>query len=181
MPKKIADYFKKPSSDYTSEYEYIISRNPLFAQSEKGLDINVIETSRITMHDPRWAELGVRYVISDRPLKGYDLLVRSNGRYFYENKKAVSMYRLIDTSNNEMPTKPIYFDPNQMVFGIRPEDVGKKLFITLNPDGFEAYMKGKKTEIEKDGLHLIIPLRASGVLIVRYSPLADLKQLIDEK
>lgn len=180
VPKRIAKYFSEPSIDYRSEYDYIIQRNSLFGQSEIGLAINGIETSKITLYDPRWQELGVRYFISDRPLKKYLLIAQDDGRYFYENKNAVSIYQLIDTKNRKVNLDPIYTDPNKRVFDIRAQDIGKKLVINVNPDGFVAEQDRKKLAVEKKGFTMTIPLLSSGQVSVYYSPVFHLQEIIEK-
>jgi len=178
VPKKIALFFKEPSLDYKREYDYIIQRNSLFAQSETGADINVIETSRITMSDPRWEQLGVRYFISDRPLKKYTLISQDRNRYFYENINAPSIFRFIDQFNKEETVKPVYIDPNRMKFEIKKKDVGKKLVIIINPDGFVAKQNNKELSVKREGFNLIIPLKGSGELAVTYSPIYHFRETI---
>ena len=178
VPQKLAHYFNKPSSDFRQEYAYILERNSLFAQSEKGSHINSIESSRITFNDPRWRELGVRYFISDRPLKNYILIAKDKNRFFYENTNAPSMYRYIEVDGISKNAMPIYSNPNEIRFEVKKENVGKKLVIIINPNGFVVVQNGKKLNVEKQDFELIIPLKEVGVLKVYYSPLFHLGKVL---
>jgi len=177
VTKDIADYFKESSSDYGNEYSYIIKRNNLFGQSEKGLAINGIETSRVTLNDPRWEKLGVRYFLSDRPLKKYTLLEKSNGRYIYENSKTLPIYRITD-GNVISAMPPYYNDPNQWKFHITQNKIGKEFQMVMNPGGFIATLNGKEILIKKEKFLLRIPLHEQGDLIVRYSPILHLVESV---
>lgn len=178
VPKNLAHYFDKPSVDFRQEYAYILERNSLFAQSEKGSHINSIESSRITLNDPRWSELGVRYFISDRPVKKYILITQINNMFFYENKNAVSIYRFIDKSKKEHITTPIYTDPNKIIFNINKENIGNELVIIMNPNGFVVELNGKKVKTEKKDFKLIIPIKEVGILKVYFSPLSHLMEML---
>lgn len=177
VTKDIADYFKKSSSDYETEYSYIIKRNNLFGLSEKGLAINGIETSRITLNDPRWEKLGVRYFISDRPLKKYTLIEKSNGRYIYENRNTLPIYRITDGTVVTAAT-PYYNDPNQWKFHIEQNEVGKEFQMVMNPGGFVATLNGKEIPIKKEKFLLRVSLPEQGDLIVRYSPVRHLVESV---
>ena len=181
VPQSIADYFKTSSTDYKEEYDYIIQRNSLYGKSEIGLAINGIETSRITFSDPRWGELGVRYLISDRPLKKHPLIAKIEHKYIYENKDASSMYRFIDESNREYIATPTYTNPHEMIFDIDQESVGKKLVIIINPSGFVAEQNGKRITVEKQNFRLIIPIKDAGRLKVYYSPLFHLSEVLKKE
>lgn len=111
IPRRIVDFFESSSQDYKTEYKHIIDRNALFATDAKTTSINGIETSKITLYDPRWEKLGVRYFISDRPLKKYKLIENKNGRYIYENEWAPPIYRVV-TGDNMTAKKPTYQNPN---------------------------------------------------------------------
>ena len=177
VPQTLANYFKKPSDDYEQVYGAIIKRNNLFGNSEKGLAINGIETSRITLTDPRWEALGVRYFISDRPLTKYKLLEQKNGKYIYEDEWALPLYRLSD--GDTLTTKrPVYTDPNGWKFMITPDEVGEELQISINPGGFVAKLNGKEIPVTKDTFVLHIPLHATGTLTVTYSPIRHLQETI---
>ena len=175
VPKKLADYFKESSSDYKKEYDYIIKRNSLYGKSEIGLDINGIETSKITLYDKRWEDLAVRYFISDRPLAKYKLIYKDH-RYFYENEKAPPIYGLVE--NNKITIKsPYYEDPNQMNFKIQKSEVGKILQIIINPDGFVVEQNEKRITPKTKDFKLLIPLTESGEIRVFYSPIEHLRQV----
>lgn len=178
VPQKLAHYFDKPSTDYRREYAYIIERNSLFAQSEKGSHINAIESSRITLGDPRWGELGVRYFISDRPLKKYTLIFQAENKYYYENTDAAPVKHYTGIDGKISIATPYYEDPNQIIFDIKKEDVGKKLVIIINPNGFVVEQNEKKIEVEKQDFKLIIPIKEVGILKVYYSPLLHLIEVI---
>ncbi len=175
VTRDIADYFKEPSSDYETEYSYIIKRNNLFGQRKKGLAINGIETSRITLNDPRWEKLGVRYFISDRPFKKYTLIEKSNGRYAYENRNTLPIYRITDGTVVTMAT-PYYNDPNQWKFIIDKIGVNKEFQMVMNPGGFVATLNGKEIPIKKEKFLLRVSLPEQGNLIVRYSPIKHLQE-----
>ncbi|MBI4973201.1 hypothetical protein HZC27_01180 [Candidatus Roizmanbacteria bacterium] len=178
VPQKLAHYFDKPSSDYRQEYVYILERNSLFAQSEKGSHINAIESSRITLGDPRWGELGVRYFISDRPLKKYTLISQAGNKYFYENKDAIPVKHFTGIDGKIEAAKAYYENPNEMLFQIKKEDLGKKLIIIINPNGFVAELNGKKVNTEKQDFKLIIPIKEAGILKIYYSPLFHLREMM---
>jgi len=182
VPARAATLFHDPSPDYEKEYAYIIARNPLFAQSEKGLDINVLETSRITMHDKRWGQVGVRYFISDSPLKSYPLLWKDSTRYIYENPNALPIYRV--QKNAISPDfeiiHPEYSDPNTLKFQIGKKEVGKVLKVSINPRGFEAIQNGKILPIKKENISLSIPLNEPGLVTVYYSPLKHFSETVIE-
>lgn len=178
VTKDIADYFKNPSADYATEYAYIIARNNLFGQSEKGLAINGIETSRITLFDPRWEKLAVRYFISDRPLKKYTLIKEKNGRFIYENKKTLPIYRIVSGGSTNA-ILPYYSDPNGWKFPISKATAGKtEVQIVVNPGGFVAKLNGKEIATKKESFLLRIPLQSTGDLVVYYSPLRHLVESI---
>ncbi|MEK7078669.1 MAG: hypothetical protein AAB929_01240, partial [Patescibacteria group bacterium] len=176
VPQKLAHYFDKLSSDYRQEYAYILERNSLFAQSEKGYHINSIESSRITLNDSRWGELGVRYFISDRPLKKYTLISRTGNKYFYENRDAIPVKHFTGIDGKIGVATPYYEDPNKMIFNIKNEYIGKKLVIIINPNGFAVEQNGKKINVEKKDFNLIIPIKETGMLKVYYSPLFHLRE-----
>ncbi len=178
VTKDIADYFKKPSADYTTEYAYIIQRNGLFGQSEKGLAINGIETSKITLGDPRWGQLGVRYFITDRPLKEYSLLQEKKGVFIYENTNALPIYRIADFHGIQAK-KPFYMDPNQWKFHVTKSDVGKEFQMVINPSGFVAKLNGKEISVKKGSFLLQVPLKSQGDLVVFYSPARHLKETLE--
>ena len=177
VTKDIADYFKESSMDYSTEYSYIMQRNNLFGKSEKGLAINGIETSRITLNDSRWEKLGVRYFISDRPLKKYKLIGLKNGRYIYENEYTLPIYR-ITNGDIVKAAIPVYNDPNQWKFNITEDDIGMEFQMVMNPGGFVAKLNGKDININKKTFLLTIPLEANGELIVYYSPFKHLQETL---
>ena len=180
VPKKICEYFHKPSVDWKKEYAYIIEKNPLFGIKVDDLCINNIETSRITMYDPRWAQLGVRYFISDRPLHTYKLIEKDGNRYIYENPGAQSMFQFnIKLEHRKINTTPIYTDPNKMVFNIGSQDIGKELVIIMNPDGFVAHQNGKELSMQKKDFNIIVPITHSGKLTVGYSPVKHLTETLN--
>ncbi len=177
VTKDIADYFKTASDDYKTEYAYILSRNNVFGQSEKGLAINGIETSRITLNDPRWEQLGVKYFISDRPLKKYKLLEEKNGRYVYENPKTVSIFRIV--GGKKIVSAPLtYFDPNQWKFAIGKNFVGAEFQMVMNSSGFVASVGEVEVPIIKEPFLIRIPHLMQGELRVSYSPLRHLQETI---
>ena len=178
VPQKLAHYFDNPSTDYRQEYAYILERNSLFAQSEKGSHINSIESSRITLGDPRWGELGVRYFISDRPLKKYTLISQVGNKYFYENTDAIPVKHFTGIDGTIETAEAYYENPNEMLFQIKKEDVGKKLSIIINPNGFAAELNGEKVKTEKQDFRLIIPIKEAGMLKVYYSPLFHLGEVL---
>lgn len=178
VPKAIAEYFKAPSADYEEEYVYIIKRNSLYGKSEIGLDINGVETSRITFSDPRWGELGVKYFISDRPLKKHTLIAQKDNKYFYENTDAIPVKHFTGIDGKIEVAKTYYENPNEMLFQIKKEDMGKKLVIIINPNGFVVEQNGKNIKVEKQNLKLIIPINETGTLKVYYSPLFHLMETL---
>ncbi len=175
VTRRIAEYFKEPSSDYRTVYNYIIQRNSLFGESEIGLDINGIETSRITLNDDRWEHLGVRYFLTERPLQKYALLTENNGIYVYENKTAPAIYSLVD-DKTVVPFKPSYLDPNRVEFNLSQNDVGKSIRIIINPEGFKASINGKDINIKTEDFVVLVPITSSGTLTVQYDPLLHLRQ-----
>ncbi len=177
VPLKLAHYFDKPSSDYRQEYAYILELNSLFAQSEKGSHINSIESSRITLNDPRWGELGVRYFISDRPLKKYTLILQKGNKYFYENMDAIPVKHYTGIDGKIEVATAYYENPNEMLFQIKKEDIGKFFIIIVNPNGFVAELNGKKVKTKKQDFKLIIPIKEAGTLKVYYSPLFHLGEV----
>ncbi len=167
VPAKITAFFKKPSPDFEKEYEEIIKRNPLFKTAAlTSLNINILEMRDITLYDPRWEELGVRYFISDRKLKKYDLVSEEGGRYIYENRNSPPIYSM----------EPVYQDPNGYIFNIKEEDLGKTLELIINPDGFVIEYNGKKIEPKRGDFKITVDLKEIGILKIFYSPLFHLKQ-----
>ncbi len=177
VPANIAYYFNTPSDDYKQVYDYIIQRNSYFAQSEKGSHINSIESSRITLNDPRWEKLGVRYFISDRPLKKYSLIEEKNGRYIYEDENTLPIYRIVNAGQVSAAI-PYYNDPNQWKFAITKTDAGKEFQMVMNPGGFIAKLNGKEIPINKETFLLRIPLNSDGNLVVYYSPIKHLQETL---
>jgi len=180
MIKDLADAFKKPSDDYRTEYAYIIERNPLFEQEKQQSSINSISSAHLTLYDPRWEKLGVRYFISDRPLKKYKLIEQNNGRYIYENEWAPPIYRVV-TGDNMTTKKPTYQNPNEWHFDISFTEKGSHFEMVMNPGGFVATINGKPVEIQKGTFLLRVPLTHEGKLILRYSPTQHLKETIEAK
>lgn len=177
VPKKIAALFTPVSADYKTEYAYIIARNSTFTDTSKISHINALDTSRVTLNDPRWQELGVRYFISDRPLPKYNLIAKDSGRLFYENPATLPIYRL-ESGKTVAAKTPAYQDPNEMVFDLKKEDTGKTLVVIINPDGFEAALNGKPVPLQKNGFRLEIPVTSPGRLKVFYSPLLHLRETL---
>lgn len=170
VPKKISAYFKKSSNDYEQVYDYIIKRNSLYGQSEIGLNINGIETSRITLYDPRWSELGVKYFISNSPLKNYKLIYKDS-RYFYENPKTPPIYRIQGKNNNWVVAKPKSINPNEIIFSVGPNDIGKKLALIINSSGFVAKQNSYNLPVIVKNFSLEIPIKEAGQIQVYYSPI----------
>jgi len=179
VPRSIATYFRAPSSDYTKEYAYIIQRNNLFGQSEIGLDINGIETSRITLNDPRWQMLGVRYFISDRPLAKYKLIASDSGRLFYENPNSLPIYR-IEKEGKITGLTPVYSDPNRWEFDISKDMAGGTFTMVMNPGGFVAKLDGREIPLTKHDLTMEARLAVSGRLVVSYSPIRHLIETLKQ-
>jgi len=175
-PKKTCDYFQTPSVDWITEYKYITDKNPLFGIKVYDVCTNSIETSRITMYDPRWEKLAVRYLISDRPLKKYKLVFKDH-RYFYENENAPPIYGVVENSKVIIKS-PYYEDPNQMKFKITQDEIGKTLQIIINPDGFVIEYNGKNIKPKTEDFKLLIPLTKAGELKVYYSPIDHLMQTV---
>ena len=177
VPKKIAQYFKTPSVDFEKEHKEIIKRNPAFLDAKSSLDINAIEMRTITLYDKRWQDLGVRYFISNKPLNKYKLIAVDSGRYFYKDEATLPIWRLV--SSNEVTLKqPRYEDPNQMVFKISKDDVGKKLEVVVNSDGFLIYYNGRVFNPKKEAFKIIVDLNKEGRLKLFYSPLFHLQQIV---
>src|SRR3989339_295937 len=174
VPKKLATYFSNFSHNYQSEYSYIISRNEEFAKTTKTSHINALDTSRVTMNDDRWGRLGIRYIISDRPLKKYELLLKEGGTYYYEIESAPPIYRYIEGTDKETVAVPTYVNPNRVEFAISKKEISKKLVLIMNPKGFVAFQNGKEIPIEKGDLEMIIQPTQIGRLTVFYSPLRHL-------
>ena len=177
ITKDISTFFTKTSLDFKEEYAFIIKRNPLFAQIVDKPVINGLETSKVTLNDPRWEKLGVRYFISDRPLKKYTLIEEKKGRYIYENEYTLPIYRITDGEIVTTST-PYYSDPNQWKFTISRDDIGKEFQMVMNPGGFVAMLNGKEINIKKEPFLLRIPLYISGDLVVYYSPVRHLYETI---
>ncbi len=174
VPKKLATYFSNFSHNYQSEYSYIISRNEEFAKTTKTSHINALDTSRVTMNDDRWGRLGIRYIISDRPLKKYELLLKEGGTYYYEIESAPPIYRYIEGTDKETVAVPTYVNPNRVEFAISKKEISKKLVLIMNPKGFVAFQNGKEIPIEKGDFEMIIQPTQIGRLTVFYSPLRHL-------
>jgi len=179
VPAKIAHYFDNPSNDYKTEYKYILDRNSLFAQSEKGSHINSIETSRITLNDPRWQALGVRYFISDRPLAKYKLIASDSGRLFYENPETLPIYR-VEKEGKVTGLTPVYADPNRWEFDISEDQVGGMFTMVMNPGGFVAKLDGREIPLTKHDLTMEAQLVVSGRLVVSYSPMRHLIETLKQ-
>lgn len=177
VPKRIAHYFTPVSDDYKTEYAYIISRNEQFTDTSKISHINALDTSRVTMNDLRWEKLGVRYFISDRPLKKYSLIARDGYRYFYENTATLSIYRVEDGLSVKA-IGPSYQDPNKMIFDIKKQDAGKKMEMVMNPDGFTAKLNGKQLTPVKRDFSFSVYLENPGTLEIVYSPFTHLAEII---
>lgn len=175
VPQKMAEFFNKPSEDYRAEYDYIIKRNVFFGEDKKTSHINALDTSKITIYDKRWQEMGVRYFISDRPLKKYKLIYKDD-RYFYENEKTLPIFRLVD-ENRSYLFKPVNENPNEIGFKINKKDLGKRLIININPGGFTAKLDDKKINIKKNQFEIEINLDKEGLLKVYYSSWQHLKEI----
>lgn len=177
VPAKIAHHFDKPSTDYKEVYSYILKRNSLFAQSEKGSHINSIESSRITLYDPRWEQLGVKYILSDRPLNKFSLIKQDKSAYLYENKKTLPIFRIVSTDGYRKIT-PFYINPNSFKFSVSKNDIGKNLVITVNPNGFVAVENNKRIDTTKHTFSMTIKIPAEGIITVSYSPIEHLIEKI---
>ena len=177
MLRSLAKEFEIPSEDYKTEYDYIIKRNALFADNKQMPSINSISSGHLTLNDLRWEKLGVRYFISDRPLKKYKLIEEKNGRYIYENEYTLPIYRITD-EGIIITALPYYNDPNQWKFHIAKDDVGMKFQMVMNSGGFAAKLNGKEVPIQKEQFLLQIPLQSSGDLVVYYSPLLHFKEKV---
>ncbi len=175
MIKDLADVFKLPSDDFQMEYNNIIDANPLFAEKKQDTSVNSISSGHLTLNDPRWEKLGVRYFISDRPLKKYKLVEKNNGRYIYENEWAPPIYRVV---NGDVMTakRPTYQNPNEWHFDIRVTEKGSVFEMVMNPGGFVATINGKPVKVQKSTFLLRVPLTREGKLILRYSPTEHLKE-----
>lgn len=178
LSMSLAREFEKPSDDFKAEYQYIIEKNTLFATNIPTSSVNSISSSHLTLNDPRWEKLGVRYFISDRPLKKYRLIEEKNGRYIYENISTLPIYRITDGKTiKSIP--PFHTDPNQWKFTIPADDVGKEFQMLMNPGGFVATLNGKEIDIKKEKFLLRIRLVSAGNLVVTYSPIRHLQETLD--
>jgi len=180
ITRDIATYFAAPSPDFTTEYADIIKRNAYFGKDEQKTVINGIETSRITFNDPRWEKLGVKYIVSDRPLKKYKLVEKKGGRYVYENEYTLPIYRLV--SGDLIVTKhPSASTPNGWEFVIAPDEAGQELQIVVNPGGFVATRDAAEVRIVKEKLLMRIPNVRPGLLKVSYSPVRHLQETLGNR
>lgn len=177
VTKKIAMYFRPPSSDYKEEYKAIIKRNSYYGQSEVGLDTNGIETSKITLNDIRWANLAVRFFLTDRPRQKYKLVSSINKKYVYENMQAPPISGIV-TRNNITPKSAYYEDPNQMKFFIKKNELGKTLQIIIDSDGFDVKYNNKPAAYKKTEFKILVPLTNDGNLTIYYSPLKHLQETL---
>ena len=175
VPKSLGEYFREPSTDYKQEYAAIISRNSLFAKSDKGLDINAIETSRVTMRDDRWQELAVRYIILPQKLASPEALTTIGSGYVYENLKAPP---IISVCKNDICNPQLgAFMANPNGFNLITDQVGGYIkFITNRPRAFTAKINGfPAPEVVEDPFELRILIDKPGNYEIRYSPVEDLK------
>jgi len=177
MIASLANNFAQPSKDFEIAYKYIIERNALFAQNKQTTSVNSITSGHLTLLDPRWEELGVRYFISDRPLKKYTLLEKSNGRYIYENSKTLPIYRIVGMG---FVNAAVLYDsnPNQWKFTVSKRDVGREFQMVMNPGGFIATLNGKEVPIQKEKFLLRVAILKGGDLVVRYSPIKHLQETV---
>ena len=74
---------------------------------------------------------------------------------------------------------PVYVDPNQMRFEIKPGNVGKKLVVIINPDGFVVKQNGREIRSERSDFELTVPVTETGMMTIYYSPIFHLQQTID--
>lgn len=179
VPQKIADLFNSPSEDYELEYKDIVERNPLFKE-QIITHINAIDTTKTTLTDKRWTSLSVGYFLSDRPIKNYELIDHTDNQYIYQNPNAISINQLIDMDSKESIT-PVKETPNEMIFDIKNEDIGKKLVVNINPDGFRATTNGKVVDTIKRNFELELDLKVSGEIRVFYSPPLHLKEVLQRR
>lgn len=179
VPQKIAVHFNKPSEDYEKQYAEIIKRNPLFNQ-QKITHINAIDTTRTTLFDKRWTDLSVGYFLSDHQLQDYELIYQNDNRYIYKNPEAISINQLINTGIKESIT-PVKETPNEAVFNIGKKDIGEKLLININPDGFRVTINSKPVNTIKRDFELEIDLKTLGKLKISYSPILHLKEVLQSR
>lgn len=165
VPKKIALYFDKPSSDFEETYAEIISRNSHFKNAYTGTHTNAIEASQITLHDPRWGELGVRYTIAQNS-------------QWSENVSARPIFELIHSDGSSRVKNPIQENPNEITFQIKPKDIGRDLEIHMLPGGFVAELDGVSLSIKKKDMSFKIHLISAGILKVKYSPAEHVKETL---
>ncbi|MDH7476239.1 MAG: hypothetical protein QHH09_02075 [Microgenomates group bacterium] len=166
VPQKIANFFSRPSADYQTVYQNIIKRNPTFTQQTIS-HINAINTSKITPQDRRWQILAVKYFLSDRELNYYQL-IEKNENYIYENPEALPIFRKTD---GKTPLTIIKETPNEIVFEIKKEEVGKKILININPDGFAGRLNSRPVKLIKRDFELEVDLDKAGELKIFFSPL----------
>jgi hypothetical protein len=180
MLADLAQEFASPSPDFREEYKYIIDRNPLFAENKQDTSINSISSGHLTLTDPRFEKLGVRYFISDRLLKKYKLLEEKDGRYIYENEWALPIYRIVVRDSMSSIT-PQYTDPNTWKFQIDESAIGGELQMVMNPGGLVATLNGKRVSIKKEKFLIRVPITAAGTIVVRYSPVEHLIETLKNK
>lgn len=172
VPKTVGDYFRESSDDYRTEYKSIISRNVLFAKSDKGLDINAIETSRVTMRDERWKDLAVRYIILPQQLASREALTTIGSGYVYENPDAPAIVSVCKDEICVPQSGAFMGNPNGFNI-ITNQTSGYIKFITNFPRSFSARVNGQPApEYYAADFELRIPIDKAGLYEVFYMPIS---------
>lgn len=176
VPTKIGNLFQSSSADFGSVYKDIIERNAEFSKDVATTHVNAIDTSRITITDPRWKQLNVRYIISDREISDISLIY-TNKRKFYENNSVLPLY-LITNGTDKKAMIPSYEDPNSIVFKVDSKDIGNTITINQNPDGFVGKFNDKQINLVKKDFSMSAVLSAPGSLKIYYSPIKHLQEVL---
>ncbi len=182
VPKNLAKYFTPPSPDYKEKYAKILARNPLLGGEDKGYHINYIETSRITFSDPRWENLGVKYIISPFPLENYnnlEIYKKTSGFYIYKTKKPKPSYTVQTEEKTIIPTI-VYEDPNKTILSL-PEKLKSpaKLTAIEQPGGKVIKVNNRRLSKKSSDLSFsaLLPKNTKTITIY-YSPLQHLREVI---
>ena len=181
VPKNVAYYFNNPSKDYKEEYRSILAKNPLFGQVDKHTHINYIESSKITLDDPRWSSFGVRYIISHTSLPNLMLIgERRFGErpiFIYRNKSAQPLYSL-SCSGKVSSIKPYYRNPNKLVFKFNKPVNNCTMEILQDPGGFVVTLDRKKeVNVYKSRFSFRFRLKGNKEVEIYYSPFEHLMEL----
>ncbi|MDO8497597.1 MAG: hypothetical protein Q7S61_03565 [bacterium] len=175
VPMKLAQRFGTPSADIQEVYKDILSRNSLFLEEQNVTHINSIDTSRITLTDPRWKEMGVKYYISGHKLSRYTLVKEDKNIFYYEDSSVKPIYR-VEKGNEMISLSPIRENPNEIDFIVTKDMVGGNVVVNINPDGFEVKEKGAPLDFQIKDFEIIIPIKKEGTIKFSYSPLFHLRQ-----